>query len=771
MAEDSAANRHKALREGLPIFKYKQQIIDMVCTHPVVVITGDTGSGKSTQLPQYLYDSDQLRQLIKKDGKLRMVITQPRRVATIAMAKRICWERGLSPNSEEISYAIRFDDKTTEATKMRYETDGILVRECLSDRLLRAYDVVILDEAHERSIYTDVLFALVKEAVRQRAGGLRLVVTSATLNTELFSKYFGDCPILQMEGRCFDVDVRYLEVPGERRVEEAVTNAVRLHLHEGIGEILVFLTGSEECEQAVQRTSQVLEQLISEGREVPAAAVYALYGAQSSEDQSRVFETLDEDIRKIIFSTNIAETSLTIDGVGFVIDCGWVKQKVYHPKTGMDCLVVVPISKVQAVQRKGRAGRTRPGKCLRMYSEKFFNSQMPDQSTPEILRVNLTSLTLTLKCIGVDDVLGFDYLERPEDELLEEALKHLHMLNALDEDGKASPFGRELCKLPMEPHFSKALLVARALGAESDVLAVVALLSSERLFVPPPRMQPQRLEEFDAAYHKLSKPQGDHATMASVYKEWISRGRSEQWAKRNFLNARALRQAEQISIQISQLLSSLNSKTIHEQLKQDYIYSLCTDSKSLPAVDKLCMSLASAFFFNAARKLHPTGEEYMLLGSGTVVSLDPGSAFVSQNYFPDYIIFSELAGTGSVRGTMRTCSYSKEQWVSKYVQSLKQFRLEREAKKPSKLVVTAEVQKETLHKLEETRSGDRNERIEAAKLKFQQREAMRTQLGGGSSSKSVVGSTAAHTMLGKQQAPSQSSHGFVMPPNKQVKRI
>lgn len=762
---------HQEFRENLPIFKYKQQLIDMVCKNDMVVITGDTGSGKSTQLPQYLYDSTELRGVLKKTGKLRMVITQPRRVATIAMAKRICWERGINPNSQEVSYAIRFDDRTNDSTYLRYETDGILVRECLGDRLLRNYDVVILDEAHERSIYTDVLFALVKEAVRQRAGGLKLVVTSATLNTELFAKYFGNCPILEMEGRCFDVDVKYLEVPGEKRVEEAVTNAVRLHLHEGIGEILVFLTGSEECEQAVQRTSQVLEQLINDGREVPAAAVYALYGAQSSEDQSRIFEPLDEDIRKIIFSTNIAETSLTIDNVGYVIDCGWVKQKVYHPKTGMDCLVVVPISKVQAVQRKGRAGRTRPGKCLRMYSEKFFNSQMPDQSTPEILRVNLTSLTLTLKCIGVDDVLGFDYLERPEDELLEEALKHLHLLNALDDDGKASPFGRELCKLPMEPHFSKALLVARALGAESDVLAVVALLSSERLFVPPPRMHQQRMEDYESAFQKLSKPQGDHATMASVYREWINRGKSEQWARKNFLNARALRQAEQISIQISQLLSSLNSGTVHDQLKHDQIYSLASQAKSLPYVDKLCMSLASAFFFNAARKLNPAGDEYMLLGSGTIVSLDPSSAFVAQNHFPDYIIFSELAGSGSVRGTMRTCSYSKEEWVTKYVQQLKKFRLERDSKVPSKALVAVEVQKVNLQKLEESRSTDRNDRIEAAKLKFQQREAMRMQMTGGSSSKSVLGSTATPSMLGKQVPINQGSSGFTLPAQKQLKRL
>ena len=247
------------------------------------------------------------------------------------------------------------------------------------------YDVVILDEAHERSIYTDILFALVKAAVRFRAGGLKLIVTSATLETELFSKYFDGCPVLQMEGKCFPVDVKYLQTPANMRVDEAVNYALRLHLHEGLGHILVFLTGSEECELAVKKTQQLLVDLIQKGKDVPSAMIYALYGAQSSEDQARVFETVDEDTRKVIFSTNIAETSITIDGVGFVIDCGHVKQKQYNPKTGMDCLTVVPISRVQAVQRMGRAGRTMEGKCLRMYSEKFFNEQMEKEEQAALI--------------------------------------------------------------------------------------------------------------------------------------------------------------------------------------------------------------------------------------------------------------------------------------------------------------------------------------------------------------------------------------------------
>lgn len=278
-----------------------------------------------------------------------------------------------------------------------------------------------------------------------------------------------------MKGRSHPVDILYGHTPSNFRVEEAVRSAIRIHLHEGPGDILVFLTGSDECENAVKMTYQKLQNLLDQGKEVPTCLIYSLYGAQSSEDQGRVFEDTEEDVRKIIYSTNIAETSITIDGVGFVIDSGHVKQKQYNPKTGMDRLVVVPISKVQAIQRAGRAGRTQAGKCYRMYSEKFYNEQMCKTTIPEILRVNLTSLILTLKCIGIKDVLNFEYMEKPDSDLIIVALKQLYMLNALTESGVLTDFGKELCKYPMEPHFSKSLLIAKYLDCQDAILTVSPL--------------------------------------------------------------------------------------------------------------------------------------------------------------------------------------------------------------------------------------------------------------------------------------------------------
>ena len=589
--------------------------------------------------------------------------------------------------------------------------------------------MVILDESHERSIYTDILFALVKGAIKARKGTLKLVVTSATLDTDLFSKYFDNCPVLKMEGKCFPVDVKYLHTPANLRLEEAVKNAIRLHLHEGLGHILVFLTGSEECEQGVKRTQEILQDLISKGKEVPSAMVYSLYGAQSSEDQARVFEAIDEDTRKIIFSTNIAETSITIDGVGFVIDSGYVKQKQYNPKTGMDCLTVVPISKVQAVQRMGRAGRTMEGKCLRMYTEKFFNEQMESTTIPEILRVNLTNLMLTLKVIGIHEVLRFDYMERPDDDLIIEALKQLHILNAIDDEGKVNDFGREMCKIPMEPHFSKSLLVSKYLDCQDEVLSIVSLLSSEKIFSTVSKTHVERYEDMQATLKNLVLKEGDHPTLLKIYKEWISRGRSESYARDNYINLRGLRQADDIRGQIHQLIFSINYKIVEKYLENDHIYRLQKEKglKNLTLYDRISMSLCSAFFFNAARRVHNMSEDYILLSEGNMVSLDPNCAFVIKNVYPEYLVFSELAGNSSARGMMRTATFVREEWIVPYVQQLKKIKHDRISSKPSLTEQTKQKNKLLMEKVEEERIQSRDSKLAQEREKYLNRVKMREQ--------------------------------------------
>lgn len=577
---------------------------------------------------------------------------------------------------------------------------------------------MILDEAHERSVYTDVLFALVKSAVMNRKGQLKLIVTSATLNTDLFSTYFNNCPVLKMEGKCYPVDVKYVHTPANLRLDEAVKNAIRLHLYEGLGDILVFLTGSEECEAAVRKTNETLMELIEAGREVPSAMIYALYGAQSSEDQARVFEKLDEDTRKIIYSTNIAETSITIDGVGFVIDTGHVKQKQYNPKTGMDCLNVVPISKVQAIQRMGRAGRTMPGKCLRMYSEKFYNEQMEGMTIPELLRVNLTSLILTLKCIGIDDVLGFEYMERPDDDQIVEALKQLHLLNAINEDGKINDFGREMCKLPMEPHFSKCVLISKYLQCQEDVLTVVALLSSEKMFSQVSRQDETRFKKYQDTMKEIMLKEGDHATYCYLFRQW-RKSKGDQFARENFLNVRALRQAENIREQIKDLTKLINYSIVEQFLKEDHIYKLY-NQKSFQYTQRqqFSMALCSSFFFNGARRMHNISEDYILLSEGTTVALDPQSAISICQSYPEFLVFTELGGTNQARGTMRTCTAVEEGWIQPYSHLIKTFRGDR-FKKVAIAKQVLEARQQAAEKVKARVQGDnREDKVNEAKARY-----------------------------------------------------
>ena len=403
----------------LPILAHKEAILALVRANPVVIITGEPGTGKTTQIPQYLLDCRDLPRTLGCRS-VKIVVTQPRRVAAVAMARRVAYERkarlGHEVSPRQVGYAIRFEDRSSQRTQIKYVTDGVLIRECLQDPDLTGYTIVMLDEVHERTLDTDVLLALAKQAVHRRAENMRLIVTSATLNIDQFANYFDNCPVLQIATRAFNVEVLHCTSKADRRVENSVTAAIRIHLHEGPGDVLVFLTGSEECERACRLCLEKLNQLLDRGKPVPSMVIMPLYGAMPSEEQAKVFEPVPRDCRKVIFSTNIAETSLTIQGICFVIDCGYVKQKIYNPKTGLDALLVVPISRQQARQRAGRAGRTADGKCYRLYSDTFAEQQMEEAAKPEILRVNLSSTLLTLKAMGIHDVSGFEFMDPPDYE-------------------------------------------------------------------------------------------------------------------------------------------------------------------------------------------------------------------------------------------------------------------------------------------------------------------------------------------------------------------
>lgn len=335
-----------------------------------------------------------------------------------------------------MGYSIRFEDKTSQKTILKYLTDGMLLREAVSDPTLSKYSIIILDEAHERTLSTDVLFGLVKEMLPKRPN-LKLIIMSATMDTKKFLTYFKGAPLLDIPGRMHPVDVFFTPSPEEDYYEAAIRTALQIHTCEPPGDILLFLTGEEEIEQACQQIKREVSKL---GDDVGQIMVIPLYSSLPPIQQQKIFDPAPPKNRKgipgrkCVVSTNIAETSITIDGVVYVIDPGMSKQKVYNPRIRVESLLVCPISKASAKQRAGRAGRTQPGKCFRLYTEKAYEEELQENTIPEILRSNLSSVMLTLLKLGVQDLVHFDFIDPPAPETLMRALEALNYLGAIDEN-------------------------------------------------------------------------------------------------------------------------------------------------------------------------------------------------------------------------------------------------------------------------------------------------------------------------------------------------
>eukprot|EP00347_Sterkiella_histriomuscorum_P017631 403348600 len=746
-------NEIQAERKELPIYEFKNEIVDVIKNNLFCVITGETGSGKSTQIAQYIIDNmtikdfkqytnqeifsmlsaqinlpeqsnnkkssnqisgiDRNHDSTSSNKLVKVVVTQPRRVAAIQMAKRVSYERQTSLG-REVGYSIRFDDCTDSKgrTQIKYVTDGILVRECLLDPDLNEYSVVVLDEAHERSLNTDILFALVKQAVLRRRGQLRLVVTSATLKTDQIAKYYFafvkeensqlidqnqssqlkqqqqqqyyGCPVLSVSGRCFPVSILHQDSPKEQRVETSVQIAIRIHLNEPSGDILVFLTGFEECEQATKKCFEKLSN-IAERKQVPPMMIVPLYGSQTAEQQANAFLKTPENCRKIIFATNIAETSLTVANIGYVIDSGFVKQKIYNSSTGMESLQIVPISKVQAIQRAGRAGRTREGKCVRLYTEKFYKEQMPDSTVPEIKRVNLTGTVLTLKSMGINDVIEFDYLDSPDLDTIEHALKTLYYLEAINKHGELTNLGEELSKFPLEPTYTKSLFAYHQLAynyrSHEDMLSLVSLLSAENIWVGVSRHDEGKLDRLEEVKRKFSDKQSDHMSLVNVFEEWqtLPRHKQDDWCFKNFIQARALKQAKNIKEQLIDYLSKVNWESIRKLLPKSQQQNEKGDRNKLSYEDRcrlLRKSLCQGFYMNTSRRVpHNTIEgSYLTVNEGLMVRTDRQSNFSLNKHYPDWVIYTDISSSANgSAGMMRMVSEIKLSWVEDNLPKLKEI--------------------------------------------------------------------------------------------------
>lgn len=599
----------KDQRRSLPIYSLKSQLLQAISDHRILIVIGETGSGKTTQITQYLYDDN-----YSKRGKIGC--TQPRRMAAVSVAKRVAEEFGCKIGSQ-VGYSIRFEDCTSHKTVIKYMTDGMLLREALLDSDLAAYSVIMLDEAHERNIHTDVLFGILKAAVSRRPD-LKLIVTSATLEYEKFSAYFNDCPVFTISGRNFPVQIFYTREPEADYLEASLITVMQIHLTEPPGDVLVFLTGQEEIDTACQILS---ERVAALGSEAPQLIILPVYSAQPSELQSRIFEPAPEGSRKCVIATNIAEASLTIDGIYYVIDPGFAKINVYNPKLGMDNLIVVPISQASADQRAGRAGRTGPGKCYRLYTETAFKNEMLPTTVPEIQRTNLANTVLTLKAMGINDLMHFDFMDPPPVQTMIAAMESLFNLGALDDEGLLTRLGRRMSEFPLEPQLSKMLLTSVDLGCSDEAITVVAMLSVPNVFYRP-RDKQVIADQKRAKFHQ---PEGDHLTLLTVYKAWERSKCSNAWCFDNFIQSRAMRRAQDVRRQLLGIM-------------ERYQLPLTSSHTNYDLVRK---AITSGFFSHAARK--DPKEGYRTLADGQQIYIHPSSALF--NRAPEWVVYHELVLT------------------------------------------------------------------------------------------------------------------------------
>ena len=540
----------------------------------------------------------------------------------MTVATRVAEEMGCKVG-EEVGYSIRFEDVTSAKTRIRFLTDGMLLREALVDPLLSRYSVVMIDEAHERSLNSDILLGLLKK-IKKRRPELRIIVSSATLQAESFVEFFSEddesetrCRIVNLEGRAYPVDLLYLENPVDDYVEKAVETAFNIHTQEADGDILVFLTGREEIDRAVQLLS---ERAATLHPKTQALQPLPLFAGLTTEEQMYVFEPAAEHTRKVIFSTNIAEASVTIDGIVYVIDTGFVKLRAYNPTSGIETLTPVPISKASAIQRAGRAGRTRPGKCFRLYSEASYHA-LHEITIPEIQRSNLAPIVLQLKALGIDNIVRFNFLTPPPSSLIVRALELLYSLGAVDDYAKLTkPLGTRMAELAVEPMMAKALLTAPSFQCLSEILSLAAMTSLQGLVW---FQHDGEKESMESSRRKFAVEEGDHLTLLNVYQAYVTKGRKDaKWCRDNHLNHKSMVRAVSIRTQLKRYLERLGIETEESLARNDAMRSEASKAEQI----RKCLT---AGYFAQAAKMLPDGT-FKSVAGGVVLHAHPTSLmFVS----------------------------------------------------------------------------------------------------------------------------------------------
>ncbi len=532
--------------EGLPVAARAEEIIRAIRENPVLIVAGETGSGKTTQLPKMLLDAGY-------GIRGRIACTQPRRVAALSVSRRVAEELGVQWG-RQVGAKIRFTDETSDETLIKFVTDGMLLSEVQGDPDLREYDAIVVDEAHERSLNIDFLLGHLN-MLRQRRPDLRIIVTSATIDVEAFSKAFGGAPIIEVSGRTFPVEVLYrpldtlLEDLGEQTYIDAAVVAVEdLVAQNRPGDILVFLPGERDIREAIDQLS---------GRRLGGAELLPLFGRLTNAEQQRIFAPNQR--RKIIVATNIAETSITVPGIRYVVDAGLARISRYSPQTRTQRLPVEPISRSSADQRKGRCGRVAEGICVRLYSEADYEAR-PRYTEPEIRRANLAAVILRMIAFKLGDVETFPFIDPPQARAINAGYALLQDLGALDEERRLTPLGRQLARLPVDPTVARMLLEAVKEGALKEVLVIAAGLS-----IQDPRERPSDAREAAEQMHRrFNDPRSDFLALLNIWKayhdetEKLSQSALRKFCKSHFLSYVRMREWRDIHAQLEQVMQEID---------------------------------------------------------------------------------------------------------------------------------------------------------------------------------------------------------------------
>ena len=606
----------------LPIYRHKDRIIEALSQHQVIVVESPTGSGKTTQIPQILLEAGY--------GRDRMIgVTQPRRIAAVSVCEFIA--RQLKKTiPDTVGYKMRFEDQTDPRTRIKIMTDGILLQEIKGDPLLSRYNVLMVDEAHERSLNIDFSLGLLKRVLKAR-NEFKVIVSSATINAEIFSEYFDECPIVRIDSPTYPIQLYY--TPPQRannleamfdKILEIVSRRIKKQ-----GDILIFLAG-----EGVIKNCMVLLQNRAESKKIK---VLPLYSRLSADEQGKIFGDYHGKT-KVIVATNIAETSLTIDGITCVIDSGSAKMNFYNARNYTSSLVEVPVSRASANQRKGRAGRTQPGECFRLYSKADYETRALF-TQEEILRTDLSEVVLRMAELDIYDFEHFDFLSPPGKEGIRSAVETLQLLDALDENRELTAIGRQMLPFPTLPRISRIIVEAILKYPQvlEEILISASFLSSRSPFILPPG------EELEArkAHHRYRDPQGDFLAYLKIFRQFSESSRKEEFCRRSYLDQKTMLEITNIKEQLEEIVSAMGIPISSGGSTEDY---LCAVARGL--IQFVCVRSEKG--------------AYRTLTAGRI-EIHPGSGMYREN--PAYIVAGEIVKTSRIFA--RSVSPLRREWLNR----------------------------------------------------------------------------------------------------------